>query len=388
LGKSGLAHLTEHLTAYKYIGLADATLAGFNAWTSFCETAYEVSGLASPSLRDVGVWPVIEEFVKSLSSPDSIEQTITHSVETEQETVSQEINTSCASHESAVQTFITRTYLAENHPYRTKILGTSEDLQNITKDDIINHIHKVFNPQGLLVSAVAHEDTEPVYRELTAFLKEKLARVPRTPTYQRNQVPSELAYHRLNDISEGQYVHDTGISNNIVTITYAWVVDGEMLSHSEFARRSFIMLADQSLFRFTRNNGLSYVSRVHDGELSPSKVLVTMQFDIKSDQIEQVSNFTKKQPIIQGVFSQIDEEMIDKEVTRRSIILQARIERKRAVVDDALSGLLRVGRMINCDAVDRSRTIKKEDIIAQKDYFLDTKPVVFIVGDLGNQKGE
>jgi hypothetical protein len=113
-----------------------------------------------------------------------------------------------------------------------------------------------------------------------------------------------------------------------------------------------------------------------------------MQFDIKSDQIEQVSNFTKKQPIIQGVFSQIDEEMIDKEVTRRSIILQARIERKRAVVDDALSGLLRVGRMINCDAVDRSRTIKKEDIIAQKDYFLDTKPVVFIVGDLGNQKGE
>ena len=166
INRSGIAHFLEH-QMFRYQGEDVTNLfakmqAQTNAFTSYTETAYYFSTTADVE-KPLGL---LLDFVQNL---DINEQT----VEKEKGIILSEYNMYDQNPEMRMVREIFKS-MYHTHPLTVDVLGTVEDIQNMSVEDLSQFYHRNYDPSKLVLVGVTGKDTGPILD----FIEEYECRYP------------------------------------------------------------------------------------------------------------------------------------------------------------------------------------------------------------------
>lgn len=151
---SGCAHFLEHqmfrLDGTDVSERMSAMSASANAFTSYEETAYYFSTSADP----LGPLGLLLDFVQTLDITDA-------SVEKEKGIILSEYNMYDQSPDSCLMTETLKS-LYVNHPLNTDILGTPDDIANMSRENLERFYNINYDPSKMFLIGVTGRDPEPI----------------------------------------------------------------------------------------------------------------------------------------------------------------------------------------------------------------------------------
>ncbi len=381
--RSGTLHMLEHLVSNGPGFMAHDYDVHFNAGTSPRHLEYEISGLANPHVRAIGIWPVMEQLFETLHHPERIGENIQELIDVEKGNVQSEISQRFASHTFLADRFVQQVALHPKNPLLQRAFGTPRDVQMITEEDIITAARDSLIPRGMVVTALSHQHMIPVSGELHRTLSAYIGDFPRAD---RSPEPVNEGLFEATNPSftpDGIYTLDTGLTDGNVTISYVWVVKSSPYSTQNYALETMVGFMKAHLHSTTRLNGLTYSSHASSVTPGDRTVICSAQITIqKQPHIENVA-VQKRDLILPFIFDQISPQYIRAYLDRQQLRRDAMPMSARGRFSLAKSGLQQYGSMINFDELyRRHEDATVDDFIPWKNYFTSVPPAIVIAGDL------
>lgn len=382
-GKSGLLHMYEHLASFAPNNFARSTENFANAGTSPSYIHFVYEGLANPDVREEGLWNVFPLLFTVLHHPETISDRLDERLATERGNVTSEINRYFLSQNALAERFVQQMTLGSDNPVLSRAFGTLEDIERITPEDILMIANQCIIPYGMTVSALSNEYDVPVHRELFRELRRHITAFPRT---ERRPIPKDRAsFDRVNpQFTPGEmYINDTGLGNREATVSYIWVVQNDPYSIRDSVLSSVLDLAQENLHTVVRSNGLSYVTSA--GCITPGEHTTLCYINVSLFSHPGPESFAvdQKDRILEGVFSPITEDYIQRKLESDERRRRAVSKSMRGRFTMAELGLQRFDRILDFDVMhSRLAAATPEDYAVWLRYFRMVPPAVFVTGDL------
>lgn len=382
-GRSGTLHMLEHLVSNGPGFMAHDYDVHFNAGTSPRHLEYEISGLANPDVRAIGIWPVMDRLFATLHHPERIGDNIQELIDTEKGNVQSEISQRFANHGFLADRYVQQVALHPDNPLLQRAFGTPRDVEMISESDIITAANDSLIPRGMVVTALTHEHLIPVSGALHRTLQEYIGSFPRA---ERSPKPvNEGLFDATNPsfLPDGVYTLDTGLTDGNITISYVWLVGSSPYTTQNYALETTVGFMKAQLHSATRLNGLtysSYASSITPGERT---VICSAQITIqKQPNIEKVAA-QKRDLILPYLFEQITPQYVQSYLDRQRLRRDAMPMSARGRFSLAKSGLQQYGSMINFDELYRRHADATiDDFLPWAEYFSSVPPAIVIAGDL------
>lgn len=383
-GKSGLHHFVEHILAGKTRQIAKLSDSESNANTSNSFITTVNWGVAHPDVPDYGVWPVFSTIKNQLISPLAARVDPVRVIQVEKEVIKGEIHRAQYSHEYQSANIVNEILYSPKNPLRTNTLGTIEDVDSITQNDVEEFVEERLLPDGLVVTIF----TEGEDRILNKALREIIDLVSDLSLSGKKSQPHDLSLYELvnPDFKANEvYIRNTGLHNNTSNVRFIWpiaipvalsveacafeIIFGQMIGKFEhFIRESGLT----SYVQFGLIDG-GYKNKFgHLGLDTPSRE------DLMEDMVER---------LLPAVRDELYQKLDDAELKR---LIEKNEKNRRAVpmlkselLEKATLGLQTNGCLLDAEKIwERYRSLKEEDLRDWRDRILDIKPVVAIIGDI------
>ncbi len=218
---NGISHLLEHMafkgtttrTANELSELMDNLGSTCNAYTSNSKTVYMVDGL--PENYKIGMDFLADIMKNSLIPADELEKEKQVVI---QELFSYDMNLDYL----ALYDLISKTYA--DQPIGRRIIGTLENVQNLTRDDLLAYMRSYYYPNNMTIIAEGDIDPEEYFAEVEKLFGDM---VPSTETIRR---PDPSVFVPIQ-----QYVMDGRFENQCdVTIMYPMALSRIQKRHASF----------------------------------------------------------------------------------------------------------------------------------------------------------
>lgn len=376
-GKTGLAHLVEHLFATDSVAIAKRNNANFNATTYPEKMQIDLSGLASTRVRDYGVWPVIPGIFAKIADPTGMSDP---RFESEKQNIILEEMERQANWQFRAGKLTGLLLLDPNNPRAVGYIRDQGEVLNVTKDDVVEMIDRSLVPKDMVVTCYTYGD-----ESLRRILKEEV--VSRTLGLPREGIPSQridpILFGRINpDYKNGNiYAIDTGIDDGQMTITYHWLLPTPVYSRSIVAQQYILSSLEGRLFNFARAEGLSYSTAAQDGRFGNNLSVVSLFL--------QIPKRPTPESFARDLFKTLKDEVI-------APVREDQPESLRIIKDQALIPFDQYSKFqrILASYQDYGRVIdfeKEEEWVAQTslsdlsgelDRLMSTDPAIFLVGDI------
>lgn len=79
-----------------------------------------------------------------------------------------------------------------NHPYKRKVIGTSEIIENITRDEILDYFNTFYAPSNMVTIIVGDVDTKTTLEKVKQAFNAEYKKVPQKTFAKEKQIPSLL----------------------------------------------------------------------------------------------------------------------------------------------------------------------------------------------------
>ena len=80
-----------------------------------------------------------------------------------------------------------------NHPYKRKVIGKSEIIETITREDILDYFNTYYAPSNMITVIVGDVDTDTVLQKVKENFNAEYKKVPQNKYYKEKQLPSLLS---------------------------------------------------------------------------------------------------------------------------------------------------------------------------------------------------
>ena len=183
LGKTGIAHMLEHMnfksTKKHKAGEFDRIVKSFggvdNASTGFDFTHYYIT--LPSSYFEVAMDLHADMLMNPLIPRKELEK--------ERKVVIEEIaknndNPESKLYENMINAFYT------NHPYKRKVIGKKEIIENITREEILDFYNTWYNPSNMITVVVGDVDTQKAIELIKKNFNRKETKKPCKPVYKKD----------------------------------------------------------------------------------------------------------------------------------------------------------------------------------------------------------
>ncbi len=380
-GKSGLAHLTEHLWfETEFSRMLDLSNIGKDAWTSSKYLAMTASG----------TWNYAHDYSLVRSLPQIIERFYNHNnfsdqdkLEIEKQVILREISDSQNSFYHVAIWEIMLKEMFPNHEMCIDILGDSVSLNSITLNDVRDYVMEYFTPSNSII-AVYCEGGSNKSDTLIPNLVEKIDKYDK-----KAQVSLHSDYDsNLINFRQGQ-IDDRNLGDrfkNKVLIIYNYILDISVGSLVQLTVDGYVdRILQDELWIEIRKNALAYSSSSQFTRINSEKVLLTIS--LLTDHGAHKEIRSKLDPLLPDFFQKI---IIGK---KREYIMESILNEclRQSAVPILLGDILRSNQtsfqdyQLFVNLPDRRAkiiAISYDDIISVFKLISNVKPHVYVIGDL------
>lgn len=376
----GINHLLEHLAANKSVHVARQFEADANAFTSYNEMKFVMSGVANPRVKGYGIWPVIPAVLDQIMQPSNVTE---QALETEKSVVIGEIQEDEGDVKGKDMKYLSQIVFGPSHPYNYRVLGTNTSVASITLSDIHKRHQDFFIPKGVKVGVFTEGDPET-----TTIIMDQLEQSfthMQGADKKPDTVDENLEAVLNPEFKPGHYyAQNTSFQTGLVGIHYVWDMPAEEeYSAANFAQTEFFSVASQRFNKFFRSAGLGYVSYPFAYNLGTQKTLLGFYMSVPQMQDEQGFAQVMLPVIKESVFQTFGNE----EISAINRLSHARIEATPTDISSRLAatthGLERYGRVIDTDKLPEiNKMITPNHLTQVRDQFMSSEPATIVIGDL------
>lgn len=378
-GKSGLHHLGEHLICDPALQEEGSKIdAQINGITSSTNYTFTLNGIANPSVRNFGVWPLLKGFRDSLVNPLGHFNDFEAAILKEKGIVLRELEERKSNQNVQSDEFKDKVIFARNNPVVTNAGGTPKGLSRISREDIKGLIEKVLIPDKTIISAFCQGP-----KGLNIIVADELAEL--FSSFPRSGKISHPVDRNLLDLlnpefdSQGVYIRK-GISKRpMSSIWLVCLMQGEPYSESSLALEKLSSAISKKVHDYVRERGISYggffgFEQQGNNQLCytnfPLQTTNRMVDDIKSDLIPNINGILEKTS--ESEFADI----IESERLRQLAIPMSAVSR----YDLMISGLLEYGKCIDADQIrQRYFEVSPQRLKSSRDKIVEAQPAIFVL---------
>ncbi len=378
-GKPGLHHVGEHLICDPDLEEEGSKIdAIINGSTSSLTYTFTLDGIANPSVRNFGVWPLLAGFRDSLVNPLGHFTDFDAAILKEKGVVLRELAERKNNQEIQGGEFKYKTIFAKNNPVTNDSGGTPQGLSRITRDDIEVLIEKVLIPDKTIVSAFS-QGARGLNISVANELSELFSSFPKT------EESSHPVDRHLLDLlnpkfdSQGVFVR-RGLNRRPVSyVELVWLMQGQPYSESSCALDRLTPALSKKVHDYVRERRISYWGNFGFEQVGNTQLCYT-RFPLQTNK-DIVDNIKSDLiPNIKGIFANVSEseftEVIESERLRQLAIPMSTQSRYTLMI----SSLIEYGRCIDADHLkQRYFNVTSEQLKGLRDKILGIEPTVFIL---------
>lgn len=381
IGKLGLSHLVEHGSANRHLFAGEDDFSNFNAVSTHTYIQYLLSGLAREEYPEIGIWPLLNEFLDNLRHPSMVRRNYRIDTKVEVNNLLHEITLRKSDHDYLLSKLLYACMLEANNPHLIETIGAEADLKSISESDVDQKIHQIFRPNGLFVSVRAFEHQYPIREKLVKFIGDQLRKIDKSPLV-LPPAPDDKRYQQMSPVTEQPIIMDLGLTNGLVSVIYAWNVRFKPFTSSCMLLYPYVDLVNKSLFRFTRSNGLAYQAFAERLDISRETGIVYLRLDMSKNHLSE--QFCHPDTVIRPVLKVINRNLMQSKIDAMMIKNQIGLRKHERLANDAEWSLKDVGRILNTDVAESKIRPNINDMKFWHEYFNSVRPQIIIAGDLSH----
>ena len=377
--KPGLHHLGEHLICDPSLeeegSRNDAKINGVTSSTTY---TFTLDGIANPSVRNFGVWPLLTGFRDSLVNPLSHFSDFDAAIFKEKGVVLRELAERKSNQEIQGNEFKYKTIFAKNNPIAIDSGGTPKGLSRISRENVEGLIEKALVPDKTIVSAFC-QGPKGLNIAVANELAELFSSFPRAG--ENSQPVDRKLLNSLNPTfnPQGVYIR-RGISRRPVSpVELVWLMQGEPYSEASCALDRLASALSKKVHDYVRDRRISYGGFFGFDQVGSTQ-LCYARFPLQTTK-GMVDNIkTNLIPDIKGIFESVSvsefEDVIESERLRQLAIPLS--SQNRYVL--MINGLIEYGKCVEADRLkQRYFDITPQNLKSLRDKLLEGQPAVFIL---------
>lgn len=379
--KAGLSHITEHLVSKNLFQLAGLQDCRINASTSPHRITIYLDGPFNFKYIEYGVSKVISSLQQQIFSYSTHKEKLLHDLNIEKEVVKAEIIENNANFKKQIYKNIDKIIFDKANPYNTDSLGTLETLDNITENDIIQVLTEIFSANHLTITGYV----EGNILNSKALFKDIRSTFAKFPNFSKTTYAIDQKKYLLYNKSfqpQKRYTKKINLNNKLINISYVWDFDVELFSPEYLTISRLSNLLDIGLYYFTRNKGISYDAFAYISFIGDKRVLITLSINVPKS----IYSMKFEQQLtlqINQVFSQLHDDDITAYAHQEILRQKATLISLSRRLYDIEYGLQNYKKIINSDMVQKNYiNISIDHYVQWRKKLIETKPTVFIIGDL------
>jgi predicted Zn-dependent peptidase len=375
-GKEGLAHMIEHILSYFPDNIAKDNNVSFNASTAYEYIRISVTGIANPSVKDYGIWPVLKAIRQVLQDPFAGNDP--HKIlDREKVVVKREIHEVLPQRLRSFYKFTDSVLFSKEHPYNIMPTGSVEAVDTITVEDINSYLPKFVDPGKLIVRVVA-EGPENTTKLINDTIQELFSDFPR-PTTPLPEFDRHICDELNPSFVEGKtYMkfHDENPTPPLVS--FLWKEEFPEYSKESVAQQHFMHFLDYRLFLFHRKTGLGYSSSTTIVRPGKKWVFPIISMSVPrrytEDEARDLLAVLKKE-VIQTISEEDLQKIVEKESKKQRAILIPASSR----LDFAIDGIIDYGKVIAAEKIKKLHSeLSVSDLQLWKERLLEDVPTIFL----------
>jgi predicted Zn-dependent peptidase len=379
----GVNHFLEHFYNKTIREKARTNGVHLNAETWVRFTREIATGPANINVQGYGLWQILTPIRKCLEDPLKTANASNETIEKERKIIESEINERLASHDLRVDRFWRKTILSEKNPSQYEVTGTLESLQKIDKKALEKTRDKSLTSKALLVSLIS--DGEIKIR--TKIVKTLISLYKDYPNRNKKWRGLDIStFSKCNkEYKQGNlYKENTHLKNNLINITYSWLMDADDFSPKEFALYRLNSILGIKFFESIRKRGISYSPQTQIQKIGQSKAILFMKMDIKkTNSYEELATKIYKEIIVPEVFPSLTKNVLKNICNVEGLRQMAVPISAQERLNLAIEGLDDYRKIIDADKIKEiHKKVTVNHLNQLKEEISQTLPATLIVGDL------
>ena len=393
------SHFVEHIAALGYRKQAVDSLANVSAETSSRHVSFDISGVANTEVRDIGIWPVLQDVRDALEDP--IEH-ITRQrgrrgadrlIANERQAILSELQSDKTDPDRQVGRLLAQILFGSNNPLNAIHADTGESVHAITKKDLREHAKAILNPADLVITVVSHgEQCDKLFAEVEKLFSTLKPR----PVSASEVFPLQEADTISQVLKQGEILDaDTELKEKKVDLILAWPFKRLPLSREDYALQLFVTLFNDKVFDYIREKeGLAYSTGATIIDNAGKQAFVLIDAGIRRPE---VGGYDAWELIEGGLIEKIKSEVLHGEGLHDAALTeflekQRRLRRamnitRQEVYDAVVTGLMSYGVIIDpikSRATEDSVTVS--DLKKIRDKMFRTEPFIAVIGDTSEKQ--